>query len=159
VITLNKKKLITITGTILINKDVETVFNFFADPGNDAQWRAEVNESTLDGNLEMGVTVFEHSYLSKKAPNNLIELKCIEFKRNKIAIFETEPNAKFYERSQRQVNVVSGSTTEITYSLDFDIEIVKFALGFSLPKFIVSMKAGSDMKKYLRNLKKQLEIN
>ncbi len=154
---LNKRKLVEATGTILVKQDVETVFNFFADPGNDSLWRTEVNQSTLDGNLEAGVTVSEFSYLSKKAPNNLIELKCIALDKNKVAIFETPQNAMFYERSQRQVKLVSTTTTELIYTLQFDMEIVKFALGFSLPKFIVSMKAGSDMKKYLRNLKRQLE--
>src|SRR4051812_48728560 len=155
----NNKKIIKTTGTILVNKDVESVFYFFANPSNDILWRTEVIQSTLDGTLQMGVTVSEHSHLSKKASNNLIELKCIEFDKNKIAIFETAENARFYERSQRQVNLVSANTTEIIYTLDFDIEIVKFALGFSLPKLIVSMKASSDMKTYLRNLKKQLESN
>jgi hypothetical protein len=155
----NKKKIIKTTGKILVNKDIDTVFKFFANPANDILWRKEVNQSTLTGILEMGVTVSEYSHLSKKASNNLIELKCIEFHKNKIAVFETAQNARFYERSQRQVNFVSTNTTEIVYTLDFDIEIVKFALGFSLPKFIVTMKAGSDMKKYLQNLKKHLEKN
>jgi hypothetical protein len=155
----NKKKIINTTGKILVNKDIVTVFNFFANPANDILWRKEVNQSTLNGTLEIGVTVSEYSYLSKKAPNNLIELKCIEFDKNKIAVFETSQNARFYERSQRLVNFVSTNNTEIVYTLDFDIEIVKFALGFSLPKFLVSMKAGIDMKKYLRNLKKHLEKN
>jgi len=155
----NNKKLIKTTGTILVNKDIESVFSFFANPSNDIHWRTEVKQSTLDGTLQFGVTVSEHSYLSKKAFNNVIKLKCIEFDKNKIAIFETAQNARFYERSQRQVNSISANTTEIIYMLDFDIEIVKFALGFSLPKFIVSIKAHSDMKTYLRNLKKQLERN
>ena len=120
-------------------------------------WRTEINNCTLDGILQQGVTVYEHSYLSKKAPNNLVELKCIRFDKNKIAVFETPNNAQFYEKNQRQVNPVSDNTTEIIYTLEFDLEIVKFALGFSLPKFIISIKANIDMKKYLRQLKETLE--
>jgi hypothetical protein len=151
------KKLIKTTGTILVNKSVRSVFDFFANPSNDKLWRTEINQSKLDGALQLGVTVSEYSYLSKKVPNNLLELKCVQFDKNKIAIFETPGNAKFYLKSQRQVKPVSVNTTEIIYTLYFDKSIVKFALGFSLPKFIVSMKANSDMKKYLRKLKTELE--
>ncbi len=154
---MTNEKLIKTTGTILVNKNVVSVFDFFANPGNDKLWRAEINQSTLDSTLQLGVTVSEYSYLSKKASNNLVELKCVQFDKNKIAIFETPANAPFYLKSQREVKAVSDNTTEIAYTLDFDNEIVNFALGFSLPKFIISIKAKSDMKKYLRQLKTKLE--
>jgi hypothetical protein len=147
---MTNKKLIRITGSILINKDLGNVFDFFANPSNDKLWRTEINQSTLDGTLQLGVRVSEYSYLSKKASNNLVELKCVRFDKNKIAVFETPINGQFYQKSERQVKAVSDNTTEITYTIDFDKEIVKFALGFSLPKFIISIKAKSDMKKYLR---------
>jgi len=99
----------------------------------------------------------EYSYLSKKAPNNLVEIQCVQFDKNKIAVFETLQNAPFYLRSERKLNVISDNRTKIMYSLAFDPEIVKFALGFALPRFIVSVKANSDMKKYLKQLKTKLE--
>ena len=151
------KGLIKITGTILVNKNVETVFDFFANPSKDKLWRTEINQSQLEGILQLDVIVAEYSYLSKKASNNLVELKCVKFDKNKIAVFETLDSAKFYIISERQVRSVSSNTTEVVYSLSFDKSIVKFALGFSLPKFIISLKAKSDMKKYLRQLKIKLE--
>lgn len=151
------KNLIKNSGTILVNRNVERVFDFFANPGNDSLWRTEINKSTVDGPLQFGVTVSEYSYLSKKASNNLLELKCVQFEKNKIAIFETPANATFYLKSQRLVKAVSDNTTELIYKLDFDKSIVKFAVGFSLPNFIISLKAGNDLKKYLRQLKNQLE--
>lgn len=87
----------------------------------------------------------------------MIELKCVKFDKNKLAIFETHDNAQFYLRSQRQVKAISENTTEIIYTLDFDIGLVKYALGFALPKFIVSFKADRDIKKYLRQLKTKLD--
>lgn len=156
---MTNKKLIKAAGKILVNENAESVFSFFANPANDNLWRKEINKSTLDGPLQPGVTVSENSYLSKKAPNNLIVLKCIQFDKNKLAIFETPDNAQFYLRSQREVKAVSESTTEIIYMVAFDSDIVKYALGFALPKFIVSFKANSDMKKYLRKLKALLEFD
>lgn len=154
---MTNKKLIKTTGAILVNKKVDTVFDFFTNPSNDKLWRTEINQSTLDGTMQLGVRISEYSYLSKKAPNNLIELKCVQYDKNELAIFETLDNAKFYIRSQRQVKAISDNKTEIIYTLEFDIDLVKFALGFVLPKFIISFKAGRDLKKYLRQLKTQLD--
>jgi hypothetical protein len=154
---MTNKKLIKTTGTILVNKKAERAFDFFANPSNDNLWRTEINKSTLDGTLQLGVTISEYSYLSKKVPNNLIKLKCVQFDKNKLAIFETHDNAQFHIRSQRQVKSISDNTTEIIYTLEFDIGLVKYALGFALPKFIVSLKADSDIKKYLRQLKTKLD--
>lgn len=153
------QKLITISGTIVVNKNQETVFKFFANPTNDKFWRAEINESTLSNTLQLGVMISEYSYLSKKAPNNLIQLECVEYTQNEIAIFETPNNAPFYERSERQVKSITVNTTEVNYSLNFDKGIVKLALGFSLPSFIIYLKAKSDLKKYLQQLKSVLERN
>ena len=66
----------------------------------------------------------------------------------------TEPTA--INVPLEDVKAVADNTTEITYHIVFDIQIVKHALGFSLPKCIVSIKAGSDMKKYLRQLRTKL---
>jgi hypothetical protein len=152
----NKKRIRT-TGSILVNKTVESVFDFFANPSNDNLWRTEINEVTLGGPLQLGVTISEHAYLSKSVPNNLTALKCVLFDKNNLAIFETQENAPFYMKSQRQVKAISDHTTEIVYTLDFDMGLVKYALGIALPKFIVSFKADSDLKKYLRQLKAKLE--
>jgi hypothetical protein len=154
---MTNKKLIKTKGTILVYKNAESVFDFFANPSNDYLWRTEINKSTLDGTLQLGVNIYEYSYLSKRIPNNLIELKCVKFDKNKLAIFETPDKAQFHIRSQRQVKAISDNKSEITYTLDFDIDLVKYALGFTLPKFIVSFKADSDIKKYLRQLKTKLE--
>lgn len=154
---MTNKQLVEVTGTILVHKDIETAFAFFSNPANDRVWRTEINESTLEGPLQQGVTVTEYSNLSKKAANNLVEFRCVQFQQNKMAVFETPGGAKFYVKSQRGVEAVSADQTRLVYTLSFDTAIVRFALGFGLPKFIVSMKAGADMKKYLRQLKNHLE--
>jgi hypothetical protein len=154
---MTNKKLIKTKGTMLVNRNVGSVFSIFANPSNDKLWRTEINQSTLSGTLQLGVSVSEYSYLSKKVSNNLLELKCVEFVNNKIVVFETNENAQFYLRSERRLTAISDNKTEIKYTLIFDLNLVKFALGFTLPKFIVQLKADSDMQKYLRQLKTILE--
>jgi hypothetical protein len=154
---MEKNNLIKTSEKILVDRNIDHVFDFFANPGNDSLWRTEINKSEPDGALQQGVTVSEYSYLSKKAPNNLLQLNCVEFDKNRKAIFETSGDCRFYLKNQRSVKAVSENTTELSYSLEFDKSIVNFALGFSLPSFIVSFKAKADMKKYLRQLKRHLE--
>lgn len=151
------KETVSATGKILIAKEVQTVFDFFANPANDSLWRKEINRSIIQGRLETGVAVLEYSHLSKRAPNHLLELKCTAYDKNKLAVFETETHASFKLISKREVNVVTKGVTEVVYTLDFDPGIVKMALGFGLPEFIVRWKAGKDMKTYLKELKKKLE--
>ncbi|OYU82760.1 MAG: hypothetical protein CFE24_14305 [Flavobacterium sp. BFFFF2] len=154
---MKNKKRIKSSGSILLNQHIDTAFTFFANPSNDPVWRTEINASTLNGTLEVGVEVSEYSFLSKKAPNNLVELLCVQFETNKAAIFETPNGAPFYLRSERQVTAISGNKTAVFYQVEFDLDLVKYAVGFSLPAFIVSFKASSDLKKYLRQLKMVLE--
>ena len=154
---MTKGKLIKITGRILVNQNIENTFDFFANPKYDSLWRKEINKSVLDGPLQVGVKVSEYSYLSKKVPNNLIELQCVDFEKNKIGTFETFANAKFKLKSERKTRAISDKLTEVFYTLHFDINIVKFALGFGLPKFLIKWKANSDMQKYLRKLKIHLD--
>ena len=151
---MNHLNLIKTSGTIVINKNPEVVFNFFAHPNNDHLWRKEINKTIIDNTLQVGVTINEYSHLSKRVPDNKLELKCVKYEINKIAVFETNENSRFYLKSERMVKALSENSTEVTYNLCFDKNIVKFALGFNLPTFIISMKANSDMNKYLKQLKK-----
>ena len=111
------RKLVKSTGTILINRNAEWVFDFFCNPGNDNLWRTEINQSIINGPLEPGTKIFEYSDVSKKASNNLTELKCVQFEKNKLAIFETNENTPFYIRNQRHVKAISDNSTEIIYNL------------------------------------------
>lgn len=154
---MKKKEIISNSGTLLVNRKVETVFEFFSNPENDKFWRKEINQSTLVKPLQVGTMVAEYSYLSKKAPCHLTELRCVQYEKNKMAVFETMPEAKFYLKSQRLVSAVSENTTQIFYKIEFEGELVKFALGFSLPAIIIRLKSNRDLKKYLGNLKTKLE--
>jgi len=87
----------------------------------------------------------------------LIVLKCIRYEKNKLVIFETTDEAEFYLKSYREVNVISDQITEIIYSVDFDARLVRYALGFSLPEFLIYLKANLDKFKYLKKLKIKIE--
>lgn len=70
---------------------------------------------------------------------------------------ETTPQNKFWSKNTRLVEPSSNKKTQVTYRLQFDRNIVKYRLGFSLPKFLIYFYTKSTMKKYLAVLKSILE--
>jgi len=149
--------MIKITAEIVVRKAIHETFAFLANPGNDHLWRQEINESIVSGPIQLGVTVTEYSKLSVRKPNNKIVLTCIEFRENERVVFQSVENERFYVRSTREVQKKAAHETNVVYTLEFDPSIVKFALGFGLPAFLISFKAKGDMKKYLFKLKSILE--
>ncbi|MES2702796.1 MAG: hypothetical protein V4649_09170 [Bacteroidota bacterium] len=52
---------------------------------------------------------------------------------------------------------VSAGVVRLTYSIDFDAAIVKHAIGFKLPLFLVKYYTAKTMNSYLDKLKHILE--
>lgn len=146
---------IILHDNIYIEKPCAEVFDYVADLHNDNQWRTEINNTEITGHkIMVGVLAKEHSYLSKKVPDFIYELRCIIYEENAQITFETTDNSLFYQKNTRIVQVISDKKTLLNYSIEFDAKVVKHALGFALPKWLVAYKAQSDMKKYLRNLQR-----
>ncbi|HUC79518.1 MAG TPA: hypothetical protein VMR70_01330 [Flavisolibacter sp.] len=150
--------MINIERTVLVRNNCAATFAFIANPANDHLWRKEINRTELKGELQVGVLAYEYSKLSAKKPDNLIVLACTEFVKNETVTFESVKDERFYLKSIRSVKFVTENETAVTYHLQFDPGIVKYALGLSLPVIMVKMKAASDMKKYLRKLTSLLEV-
>ncbi len=144
-------------GEILINKNTSTVFAFIANLQNDSQWRSEINETTMNGAAQLGVMVKESSFLSKRVPANVLALTCTQFTLNESITYTTVPSSPFYLQSIRKVETINNQSCKFIYEITFDKSIVKHALGFGLPGFIIYMVAKGDMKKYLKKLKERLE--
>lgn len=149
--------LLTLKKEINVRCNNGEAFKLFCNPSNDHHWRKEINRTTLEGELQAGTLVYEYSHLSKKQPDNLRTLRCIEWVANNHATYESVPGADYYLKSQRKVTSIKPGTTRLTYELVFDTSIVKFALGFWLPPFLIAAKARSDMKKYMQQLKTIIE--
>ncbi|MBI3235481.1 MAG: hypothetical protein HYZ42_15825 [Bacteroidetes bacterium] len=92
-----------ISDTVIISKDHNAVFEFIANLENDHLWRKEINSTGMPSPPKLGTMAIENSYLSKKVPENILQLKCIEFKENKEVTYQTLPDSKFYLKSIRQV--------------------------------------------------------
>ncbi|MBS1732658.1 MAG: hypothetical protein JST02_05125 [Bacteroidetes bacterium] len=149
--------LIKANKEIIVHNSLEKIFDFYSNPANDYLWRKEINQTELKGDLHLGTHAYEYSKLSTKKANNLVVLEFTEFKRNETVTLQSIKDSRFYLKSVRTVQYISENRTRLIYEIEFDSSIVKYALGFNLPKFIIAMKTNFDMKKYLSKLKSILE--
>ncbi len=150
---------IDISSTIIISTNYKKVFEYVSNYSNDVFWRKEINAVKINTeSVEKNTLIIEDSFLSKKTPNYISKLKCIEFQKYELIISETIFDNSFWAKNTRIVEVLPNGSTKLTYRVQFDINIVKHGLGFSLPKFIVNFYTKSTMNKYLSVLKNILEI-
>ena len=151
-------KNITVSSSIIINKDVHSVFSYVADLRLDKNWRKEINDTTLStASPELSSIATESTFLSKKVPDNKIKLKCTIYQQDDLVVHESLPDEPLYLMNSRQVEPMPDNTTRLTYTIEFDTAIVKFGIGFNLPLFLLKYYTTQTMNKYLRQLKQILE--
>jgi hypothetical protein len=145
-------------GQIVIHKNASTVFAFIANLENDKLWRKEINETIMNAPAQLGVLAKESSFLSKRVPAHVLELRCTQFILNKSITYTTLPSSPFYLQSIRKVEEIDDHSCRFIYEICFDQSIVKHGLGFGLPAFLIRMVAQTDMKKYLLKVKELMEL-
>jgi hypothetical protein len=143
-----------IQGSCVLPIASHLAFAYLANLENDCLWRKEINHTTLFGPPSLGVEAYEYSNLSKRMNNHLLVLSCKEWVEGERVVFETKPDSAFYLRSTRQIEALANNQSRFHYTVEFDNNLVKHALGFALPGFLIWFGAAQDMKKYLNKLKK-----
>ena len=147
-----------ITATLLVQKDPQTVFAYIADLRLDKNWRKEIKETVYTNpGPALGNMAIEESYLSKKVPAYKAALQCITYTPGKSIVYQSLPENAFYLQNTRRVEEISGQATKITYKLTFDVALVKYAIGFTLPNFLIKFYTQKTMRVYLQKLKHILE--
>lgn len=149
--------IISANSEILIRNNYKQVFNFLANLENDIHWRKEINSSKMNSEPQIGALVTEDSFLSKKVPNHILNLQCIEYTKDNKVIYQTVKESEFYLKSTRIVEEISPNHSKVFYQIDFDKNIVKHGTGINFPNFIIDWVVNNDMKKYLNKLKMVLE--
>lgn len=94
--------MINIEGSVLIKRDLNTVFSFVSNYANDSVWRKEINYSKLNVNINLWAILTESSNLSKKVPNNILEYKCTDFLPLSLISSTTIDNSIFKQISTRE---------------------------------------------------------
>jgi hypothetical protein len=131
----------------------QLAFAYLSNLENDYLWRREINHTTLLGPPGLGVEAHEYSNLSKRMNNHLLVLICVEWSESEKVVFETKPDSPFYLKSIRRIEAIANNQSRFHYTIEFDNNLVKHALGFALPRFLIRFGASQDMKKYLNKLK------
>ncbi|MEI6489279.1 MAG: hypothetical protein WCP52_09965 [Bacteroidota bacterium] len=153
-----KKQLIEINGSIHISCKLSEVFDFISNYSNDKHWRIIVKETIMNtAQVEKNTVMKETIFLSRKYPSFTSSFICTEFEKDKKVSTETLPEEQFYSKNTREVAAIDDRTTCINYQYVFDVEMVKYALGIGLPKFLIRMSVQREMKTYLKALKKVME--
>jgi hypothetical protein len=149
--------IIKATGTITILANSKTVFEYLSNLENDKFWRKEINATSMKTKPQIHALATEDAFLSKRRPNNILNLICTQYSEHERVVYQTMSDSKFFLKSDRQVEPISPNETTVIYSIEFDKSIVKHGLGFTLPTFIVNFVTKRDMKKYLSQLKTVIE--
>lgn len=149
---------IDIKNSILIKRDAKTIFEYVSNYENDKYWRKIIHETKADNlPLKIGTRLAEHSFLSRKYPTYTTVFKCVDFQpQNKVSCESTAENL-FWTKNTRSVEVIDATSCKFNYHFMLDVAIVKYALGFSLPYFMIKISTQIEMKSYLKELKKVLE--
>jgi uncharacterized membrane protein len=149
---------IDVTATIEIAKSTQRVFDYLANYTNDPRWRAEIKDVQLSTpSVGQKTQITEVSFLSKKVPRHVSVLQCVALQPGRAITSETTSASPFWSRNTREVESLPGDRTRVTYRLQFDPGVVKYGLGFALPRFVVQFYTKATMKKYLAALKGILE--
>jgi uncharacterized protein YndB with AHSA1/START domain len=151
---------VAVRRSIIIDASVEKVFAYAADLRNDPHWRREVNRTTLDTITPgVGTIATEDARLSAKAPHFVTKTVCLAYEANHRLDCATIAGSPTWMRVSRTFNPLGPTSTEFSYSLEFEHKVIKLALGFNLPRLLIRWYTGRTMATYQRELKRILEGN
>lgn len=145
----------TVENRVTIDADIETVFEFAANPLNDTQWRSEVNAMTASGPWEVGTVYDEDSRLGLN-PHYVTPTILTELEAPYQMVVET-PEDHLFLQATRTFEELDDGRTRMTYRLEVDIRMPAAATGLSLPPFLVEIYYNHVMRVYLWHLKNILE--
>lgn len=151
------KNRVQVKGSIILKAKIDKTYHFLSNLENDRLWRKEINITTMNGPVALGVRAIESTYFSRRNPEHILQLECTHIEPNKEIRYTTVTESAYFLQSIRKVKSLSETHTQFDYEVSFDKSLVKAGIGFSLPRFIIQLGAERDMKNYLKKLKKVLE--
>jgi hypothetical protein len=150
-----EKSYFELINSIIINRPIDKVFEFAANPMNDEQWRSEVNGIDSDGGWEVGTTYREDSTLGLN-PHFETITKMTELEYPKKMVVKTG-NDRLHLRSERTFSALGDNKTKMTYKVQVDKTMPFIATKLPVPNFLVKFYYGQVMQGYLGDLKNILE--
>ncbi|GAB2965562.1 hypothetical protein GCM10027048_39260 [Hymenobacter coalescens] len=149
---------VAVERRIVIQASAEQVFAYAADLRNDAHWRAEVHGTRLHAEQPaVGAVATEDAYLSPREPHSLTELEYLVYEPGRRMHCVSVAGSPHRLSVERRFRPLGPGTTEFVYGLEFEARLVRQALGFALPGWLLRWHTGRMMERYQRTLKRLLE--
>lgn len=146
--------LVRIRAWVQIRKDATSVFAFFGDMLRDPEWRNEIRSCDKPAaNL-----IRQFSYLSPRQPAFRQDYNIEVYDAGKMELLARAiPGSPHFQDSFRKVEALSDSTCRAIYEISFNRAILKTALGFDLPDFLLRFQMNRVCRKYLKAMRILLE--
>lgn len=149
-------ELITISQSVLIEREVEIVFDLVKNTMNDDIWRSEVNSMQASGEFEVGTVYTEDARIGLNK-NFITRTQLVRLVENSEAFYVTPKSEPYFLTSLRSVEKTQNGMTKFTYTVQFDKNMSKKAFGINISKRMLKLGYSVIMKQYLRKLKNYLE--
>lgn len=146
--------MVCIRAAVNIRKPAAEVFACFGNLLLDKQWRKEIRRcEQMEGGM-----VRQFSYLSAREPAFCQDY---QIEKNDFDAFEliarSVSESRHFQDSFRKVEAISPEYSRAFYAINFDRAILKTALGFDIPDFLLRFQMNRVCRKYLKELRKNLE--
>jgi len=141
------QEVVQVQSTIILNTDQEKACTYVSNPLNDHHWRKEVNSIIrVDGQyIEDAWIGIRKNFITI---TELIDSNCPNF-----STFITTKENPYYLRSHRSFQYIDDNKTEFTYTVDFDVKMIKETFGFQAKPSVVKELYLILMRSYMRKLK------
>ena len=123
-----------VENSIVINRPIDIVFEFAANPLNDEQWRSEVNKIEANGPWEVGTIYKEDSTLGLN-PHYKTITKMLELEHPKKMVVQTGQEY-LHLRSERTFKELNERKTIMTYHVQVDKGMPYIATKLPAPNFV-----------------------
>lgn len=137
---------VNISESIVIFSPIEKACEFISNPLNDYIWRSEVNTIIQEGN-----TFVEDAWIGIRrnfiTVTELVDSSCPAYSH-----FITVPENPYYLSSHRSFSVINEHSSRFTYTVDFDVKMIKETFGFEAKPKVVRELYRILMRSYMRRL-------
>lgn len=146
---------VDVERAVVIDVPAAAVGDYVFDYRNDPQWRNEVDEIIVPEPLEVGCVVVEHSTFDGEVklvtPTQLVERTA------RRAVVRTADAHPYRLSNTRTVEALGDAATRFTYSLVFDLDLVKQVMDPVPPSEALAQWYGQRVDVYLKQVKQILE--
>lgn len=145
---------VQVSQSVVINAPIEEVCQFATNPLNDHLWRREVNDISVEGEVDSVGSVFTEDAFIGIRRHFITMTELVAYECPSYATFVTVESNPYYLKSHRSFEALSSNKTRFTYTVDFDRRMIRPTFGFNAKPGLVAGLYSYRMFNYLHRLKR-----